>query len=204
MTHAFPESLKDGILNRAQIATALAVSENTITAWMGEGMPVLEHGGNGRAYRFQLSACWVWARNYQEGERQARETAERIAREAAAAFLNFGEEEDPEKQGLSANQMRELAQAELIAMQVNERRGDLVRAGRLRERLADLFAAFQRGMTTLPDFAEREFGLEPKDVQKMQNQCDQTLLEVRRQIETMIAPAGEPVAMPSRQSDLGV
>ena len=190
MAHTFPDHLEDGILNRAQIASALGVSENTITEWISRGFPVLEHGGNGRAYQFQLSACWIWARNYQEGEITARADADRITRAAAAEFLNLGDE--TAAPGLSPGEHRKLLEAELLQMQVNERRGDLVRVGRLGDRLADVFVSVQRSYTTMPDFAERELGLEPLDVQKMQDHCDQALIDLRVQIEAAIAPSGEP------------
>jgi phage terminase Nu1 subunit (DNA packaging protein) len=179
------------------------VSENTITEWLSKGLPVLEQGSNGRAYQFQLSACWIWARNYQDGEREARETAERIARAAAADFLNLGDDAE-HAPALSPQEHRKLLEAELLQMQVNERRGDLVRVGRLGDRLADVFASVQRSYTTMPDFAERELGLEPIDVQKMQDHCDQALLDLRIQIEAAIAPAGEPVPLDRNQKELGI
>jgi phage terminase Nu1 subunit (DNA packaging protein) len=194
VANTFPDHLEDGILNRAQIASALGVSENTITEWISRGFPVLEHGGNGRAYQFQLSACWIWARNYQEGEITARADADRITRAAAAEFLNLGDEVTAP--GLSPGEHRKLLEAELLQMQVNERRGDLVRVNRLSHSLADVFASVQRAFTTLPDYAELELGLEPAEVQKMQDKCDQSLIDLRLQIEAAIGPLVDPVSLP--------
>ncbi|MBL3611465.1 hypothetical protein JMM60_22460, partial [Rhodovulum sulfidophilum] len=48
--YPLPEGVEDTAMNRAQIARALDVSDNTISKWIAQGMPVLEEGGNGREY----------------------------------------------------------------------------------------------------------------------------------------------------------
>ena len=57
-------------LNKSQLARALNVSEPTVDRWIGDGMPVLSAGTNGRSYEFQLSECFAW-RKAREAERAA-------------------------------------------------------------------------------------------------------------------------------------
>lgn len=48
-------------LRKAEVAAHFAVSERTITRWMGAGMPFEKPFENG-AVRFVLSECEAWAR----------------------------------------------------------------------------------------------------------------------------------------------
>lgn len=48
-----PAGVADAVLNKSQLARALAVSEPTIDRWVADGMPVLSAGTNGRSYEFQ-------------------------------------------------------------------------------------------------------------------------------------------------------
>ncbi|MCE8421237.1 terminase small subunit, partial [Rhodovulum sulfidophilum] len=69
----------DTAMNRAQIARALDVSDNTISKWIAQGMPVLEEGGNGREYAFSPADCYAWRRHRDAETRAAKAAADRPA-----------------------------------------------------------------------------------------------------------------------------
>ena len=48
------------IVNKAQLAELHGVSEETLTRWQGEDMPVLEHGDRGLSNRYDVGATIRW------------------------------------------------------------------------------------------------------------------------------------------------
>lgn len=48
------------IVNKAELARLHDVSEETLSRWQGEGMPVLEHGDRGRANQYDTGATIRW------------------------------------------------------------------------------------------------------------------------------------------------
>ena len=63
MRHPLPAGVLDADCNQEQIAMALGTTVNTVARWIKQdGMPVAQHGGNGRAYILRLSHCWAWRR----------------------------------------------------------------------------------------------------------------------------------------------
>lgn len=58
------------IVNRQQLGESIGVSLPTIDAWVREGMPVVQRGGRGVAWEFDLAACVQWY-----GEKQRRQAA---------------------------------------------------------------------------------------------------------------------------------
>ncbi|MBK5924772.1 hypothetical protein CCR90_13540 [Rhodovulum sulfidophilum] len=91
--YPLPEGVEDTAMNRAQIARALDVSDNTISKWIAQGMPVLEEGGNGREYAFSPADCYAWRRHRDAEARAAKAAADRSASQLAMAFRNLDEED---------------------------------------------------------------------------------------------------------------
>lgn len=199
-----PDGVDDGVLNRAQLARAFNVQGNTITDWIGKGMPVLSQGQNGVSYEFQLSHCYAWRQSREDRARLDRERGERLASQAAMAFRNLDEDQAEEESSLTAEDLRKWSEAEYHRNRVAEQRGDLIRADRVRASLEDIFVTFGTAMETLPDFAEMEFGLSPDQVDKMKSRCDQTLEEVRRKLDELYARPGAVIPMGVRQGELSV
>lgn len=199
-----PDGLDDGVLNRTLLGRAFDVSENTISKWVLQGMPVEEVGGNGSSYSFRLSHCWAWRKQREETLRFEKEQAESLAQQAAMAFLNLGSDADEGERGLSAKAMKELAEADYQRNRAAELRGELVRASRVQALFEDLIVQFRVTMDTLPDWAEAEFGLTPRQVDAMQKRCDQVLIEAKHAISEHVLQRGEIVAGPGAQADLGV
>ncbi|RWR31346.1 DUF1441 family protein [Sinirhodobacter populi] len=202
--------LPDGVaddgtpLNRVQLAKAFGVSENTITKWVGQGMPVVSSGQNGISYEFRLSHCYAWRQSRDEKVRAAKVKGDQLAAQAALAFRNLDDDQAEEESELTADDLRKWSEAEYHRNRVAEQRGDLVRADRVRAVLEDLFVAFGTAMDTFPDFAEMEFGLSPAQVAKVQAHCDQTRDDLRQKIAALISRPGAVLAIGAQQGELSI
>lgn len=200
--------LPDGViddgtpLNRAQLAKAFAVSENTITKWLSQGMPVESTGQNGVSYEFRLSHCWAWRQDRDASTRAAKLRGDQLAAQAALAFRNLDDDQAEDEAELTADDLRKWSEAEYHRNRVAEQRGDLLRADRMRPLLEDLLVAFGTAMDNLPDFAEMNFGLSPSQVAQMQDYCDQVRGEARRLIEERMDRGGAVIALNGRQSEM--
>ncbi|OWJ69832.1 hypothetical protein CDV50_16055 [Haematobacter massiliensis] len=198
-----PDGVDDGVLNRAQLAKAFRVTENTITKWLGLGMPALSEGQNGVAYEFQLSHCYAWRQHRDEKARAAKQRGDHLAAQAALAFRNLDEDQAEEEAELTADDLRKWSEAEYHRNRVAEQRGDLIRADRVRAVLEEIFVAFGAQMETLPDFAEMEFGLTAAQVSKMEARCEQLRIDVRGRIEKLLT-RGAVVSLGDRQAEMEV
>lgn len=204
--YPLPDGVVDDgtLLNRAQLAKAFGVSENTITKWLSQGMPVESAGQNGVSYEFRLTHCWAWRQDRDERARAAKQRGDELAAQAALAFRNLDDDQAEDEAELTADDLRKWSEAEYHRNRVAEQRGSLVRADRMRSLIEDVFVTFGAEMDTLPDFAEMEFGLSAAQVAKLQDRCDQMREEVRRQIETVLSRAAVvKIAGQQSQMDLG-
>ncbi|WP_442772694.1 terminase small subunit [Paenirhodobacter enshiensis] len=201
-----PEGVEDDgtPLNRVQLARAFGVSENTITKWVGLGMPVLSGGQNGVSYEFSLRQCHAWRQQREAKLQETKARGDQLAAQAALAFRNLDDDRAEEEAELTADDLRKWSEAEYHRNRVAEQRGDLVRVDRLRSALDDIFVTFGAAMETLPDFAEMEFGLSPDQVEKIKRRCDQTRDEVRRKIEALVERPGAVIALGTRQGELSL
>jgi len=188
-----PAGVVDGLLNRSQLATAFGVSENSISKWMTQGMPVSAIGQNGVAYEFRLSHCWAWKQQRDDAARAARDRGDALAAQAALAFRNLDDDQAEDEGGLTADEIRKWADAEYARNKVAEQRGNLVRRDRVNDLLEDLLSAFQTSMQNLPDFCERELGISPAQVETVQTRVDKVLAEARNKIERKMQNTGTVV-----------
>lgn len=201
-----PEGVEDGVVNRAQLAVAFRVSENTVTKWIGQGLPALTAGANGVSYEFQLSHCFAWRAAKDDALRAGKLRGDQLAAQAALAFRNLDEDQAEDEGQLTAKDMREWSEAEYHRNRVAEQRGELVRAGRMSELLEDLLGVVRTSINTMPDYMEREFGLSATHVDKVQTRCDQILIDMRQRIEReILGPAVvTPLSGRGEQSNLGL
>jgi phage terminase Nu1 subunit (DNA packaging protein) len=186
-----PDGLSDAVVNRAQLATALGVSENTITKYVTQGIPVITAGANGQSYEFQLSECYAWRMWRDDEVRAIKAAGDAAARQMAMLFRN-SDDDDDDQPFMSARQIQEEADADYRRQRAAELRGELVRASKMRVLLEDILMEFRTSITTLVDYCEIEFGLKPDQTDKLQRRCDQALVQSRvRMSEELCAPAGE-------------
>lgn len=181
-----PQGVEDGIVNRAQLSIAFSVSENTITKWIQIGMPVLSAGQNGVSYEFKLSHCWAWKQSRDDEARAAKRRGDQLAAQAAMAFRNLDADAAEDEADLTAGDVRAWSEAEYARNRVAEQRGDLVRADRVQVVLEDLLVGFRTAITTLPDWAEVELGLDAPAVAHLQTRCDEILKDARTEAEKIM------------------
>ncbi|MDZ4392274.1 DUF1441 family protein [Cypionkella sp.] len=198
-----PEGVEDGVLNRAQLALAFNMSENTISKWVLQGMPVQSAGQNGVAYEFCLSHCWAWKQSRDEDAMAAKRRGDQLATQAALAFRNLGDDEDDANSQMTASEVRAWAEAEYHRNRAAEQRGELMRTSRVQQAVEDMIVAFGTAMDTLPDWAELEFGLTPHQVQQLQDKADAIRQEARHICERMIGGGGV-IALGTQQGELVV
>lgn len=191
-----PDGVDDSVLlNRAQLAIAFKVSENTVTKWVGQGMPAESSGSNGLSYAFRLSHCYAWRMEREERLRSDKVRGDQAAQQAALAFLNVSGDDEEAQSALTPAEMRAWAEAEYHRNRAAEQRGDLVRASVVAGLLQELLSVVRGGISALPDFAEAELGLTADATAKLQSKCDQVLIELRHTIERTSLSSGGVVAM---------
>lgn len=201
--YPLPEGIDDAVVNRGQCASALRVSENIVSKYLDQGMPVLSRGSNGQAYEFQLSECFAWKMWRDAEQRRKRDEGDRAAAQMALLFRN-DDEEDPNGPVMTADQIAAEADAAYRKARADELRGELVRAHRMRALLEDLLVMFRGSIMTIPDFAEMQFGLVPDQVQALQDRCDQVLIQARAEIDrVLVAPKGEVEQLPGASGQAG-
>lgn len=194
-----PKGVEDGVLNRAQLARAFQVSENTITKWISQGMPALSQGQNGVAYEFQLAHCYAWKMARDEKARAERLRGDHLAQQAALAFRNLDDDQEAEEAGLTADEMRKWAEAEYHRNRVAEQRGDLVRSDRVRTVMEDAIMVVAASLEALPDWLELEMSLTPVQVQAVQTHIDHIRVEMRAELEKVTRGTGQVVAFGETQ-----
>lgn len=191
-----PEGVDDGILNRSQLAIAFRVSENTVTGWVKAGMPVQAEGQNGVAYEFRLSHCWAWRASRNAAAQEERRRGDALAQQAAMRFLNLDGDEAETRGTLTAKQMQDWADAEYKRNRLDEQRGDLVQAQAMRALLEALLGAVRLWVQTLPDWCEREFGMQSDEVVKLEARGNQILEEMQESIRRDLLAPAKVVAFP--------
>lgn len=182
-------------LNRSQLARAFQVSENTITKWIDKGMPVLEAGTNGQAYKFVLAECYAWRRHDEETERAEREASDRAAQQLSMLFRNDDEEDRPSGRILTADEIARESEADFKRNKAAELRGDLVRASRVRALNEEVLAQARIQIITLVDFCEMEFGLSADQVDVLQRRVNATLVDMRDGLARICATDARPRAV---------
>jgi phage terminase Nu1 subunit (DNA packaging protein) len=185
-----PAGVPDAVVNKYQLADALAVSQTTLDNWRRAGLPVEEEGTNGRSYQFRLSVCHAWAAQRREGEASARRQAEGAAQQLRLALIG----DDPgaaARSRLSPREQREILEAEVAYMQAARRRLELIEAEAVAEAFQDVFAAIRDGLDALPDRLGRELALDGAGIEAAQAICDDVMQGARRRVRELIGDAGD-------------
>lgn len=179
--YPLPEGVEDVVMNRGTIAKALGVSENIITKYLEQGMPVLSKGSNGQAYEFLPSECFAWKMHRDAELADRRAAGDRAAAQMSLMFRNDDEDEASTGPVLTAEQIIKESQADYQRNKAAEQRRELVRAARVREAFEDMLIVVRTQIVSLVDFAEMEFGLSPAQVRTMQSRCDGALVQMRQE-----------------------
>lgn len=160
--HPLPEGVETAEMSQEDVAAALSVSVNTVAKWIKLGMPVVEPGGQGRAYVLDLAECWAWKaeRDAQDAARDG--AAKKAVQDMQASFLGL---EGGQSDGLSPLQRRQLAEADMVQSRAAQLRRQLVPLEEVREMLDDIFGIIREGVESLPDRLERVLDLDADEVE---------------------------------------
>lgn len=178
--YPLPEGVEDVVMNRDELATAMAVSTNTVGQWISAGMPTLQEGGNGKAYELQLSQCWAWkqARDRNEAARM-----EKVKNSAAALRLALvGGGSGASIDALDPRQKREILSAQMEQERFQAHRNQLLRREDVRDLLDNLLVLFRDTLEAAPDRVERIEAMPPKAVTGLIDVLDGVLEEAENRI----------------------
>jgi phage terminase Nu1 subunit (DNA packaging protein) len=171
-----PAGVEDAVVNRRQLATAFGVSENTIDRWVGQGMPVLEAGSNGRSYQFQLSACWSWRERQKSAEQEANDKAEHAVRQLRLALLGgTSGGGDDQARALSPKERAAIYEAEIAYTRLLRERGELIPVGEVVETFEGVFGLVRAAILDMPDRLAREIALDGGQVERVVRIGDEIL-----------------------------
>lgn len=181
VAYPLPKGVDDADMNLGQLAQAFGTSNNTITKWRLDGMPVEQEGTNGQSYVFRLSHCWAWRAAKQADEKSARAAGDQAAHQLRMHFLNLQDQDS--RPLLSARQRMDELDAELKYNIAARQRRELIHSTEVEAILSSIAAEFRAGLQNLPDWAERELGLTTAQVTKMIGYCDEVLNATANMIE---------------------
>ena len=185
--HPLPRGVSDAVLNRKQLAQALGSSEPTIDRWIGEGMPVLERGTNGKAYQFQLSHCYAW-RQLRETEQAAQDSqAENAVRQMRLALLG-GDVGDSER-ALNPRERQAIYAAEVEWQKLARMRGEVIPAAEVTDLLQQVFSLVRAAINAMPDRLARDAGLTAAQVDQAEAVGDDILADMQSALSQHVANA---------------
>lgn len=178
--YPLPDGVGDCVMNREELADALATSMNTITAWINAGMPVQQTGGQGKAYELRLAVCWAW-RQARRAEEDLRSEEVKRAQQAMRLALVGGTSGDS-IEALDPKQRREIIQAQIEHERFAAHRKQLMRRDDVRELVENLLMLVRDTMESAPDQVERIDAMPPKAVDAFVDVCDRLVEEFARRI----------------------
>lgn len=178
--HPLPEGVTDCVMNREELAEALATSLPTITSWIGAGMPVQQQGGLGKAYELRLSVCFAWRQA--QRMREDLESQQRRNSIAAMRLALVGGANGDSIEALDPKQRREILTAQIEQERFQAQRNQLLRRDDVREMLEELFSMVRDTMDAAPDRVERIQAMPPKAVEAFILVCDGAIDEFKAKI----------------------
>ncbi|TPN79974.1 terminase small subunit [Mesorhizobium sp. B1-1-2] len=179
--YPLPDGVGDCVMNREELADALATSMNTITAWINAGMPVQQTGGQGKPYELRLAHCWAW-RQSKKADEDLR-SAEVKSAQAALRLALVGGVAGDSIEALDPKARREILAVQIEHERFSAQRKQLMRRADVAEMLDQIFAMVRDTMEAAPDRVERIEAMPPKAVQAFIGICDATIDELRGRID---------------------
>lgn len=163
-------------LNRDELAQAMGVSLPTVDRWVRDGCPVMQRGGNGRPYAFDLGQVKAW----RDGIVMEEQADERRRRELIAQqeLELLGGVDD----GLTAKDRRAVMEAELVTNKVRRERGELVESAEVNLMLERLFRTIANNLQLIPSRLEKRLQLSPSVVAELQSAIDDIQEGVAREL----------------------
>lgn len=193
--YPLPAGVDDVVMTLDELADALQVMRNTVTAWIGKGMPAIQEGGQGKPYALQLSHCWAW-RQAQKADDALQ--SEKVKRAQAALRLALVGGSDDAIEALDPKTRREIMAVQIEQERFRQERNELMRREDVREAFEVIFGILRDRMNAAPDVIERRQALAPEVVNLLIDICDEIVAGTRDAIERFWRD--HPVSNGSRDS----
>lgn len=180
--YPLPRGVMDADMNQEEIAQSLNTTVNTVAKWIRQdGMPVVQQGGNGKAYILRLSHCYAW--------KKGRDAAVSLQSQHNKAQINalqaefLGMDTNSPMAGLSAKQRDELAAADIRWSRAQHLRKQLVPLADVVSVLEAICTKVREGIEAMPDRLERELNLKPEEVAAVVRIGEDVLQTIHDRIE---------------------
>lgn len=159
----------------------------TIRTWIAKGCPVVQEGGQGRAYELDARAVseWLKACGYAAGvqDKQRADNDEQLRLE----LLGDSALDQPHSNEvrLSPTAKRDLLQAEVASVKLAEKRRQLVSADGVLLEWTRANSTLRDRLRQLPDMLQRQFALSDEQTAAALDIIDDTLIELARTLEEL-------------------
>jgi len=180
-----PEGVPDASFNKRELADFFAVSLPTLDAWIGDGLPALVEGTNGRSWEFQASAAWAWKCARDEGERIKSTAAQ--ASIAAMRLALVGGKAGNSMQSLPPKERQQLYDVEAAYEKLRRERNQTLDRDEVKAVMNDLLRIVRDTLSMAPDTLERKVGLDGKGVEAATEVCDDILAALDQRISKFFA-----------------
>jgi hypothetical protein len=137
------------LVNKRELAKAMAVSEPTIESWLDLGMPVVSKGSNGVAYEFDLDAVRSWKASRDQA---SRDEVERRQNELFGDGIRLAPDGD-------VRQLRERAALETDIMVLSAKRRELIPRKEVEDDYAAVFGLIRQHLLSLDAALTKSAGL---------------------------------------------
>lgn len=171
----------------SELAKHLDITEPTLRAFLDKhpDFPVVQKGGRGKAYAFDLTEAIPFYRQRKVEEEEAEEA--RKAQLAQIAF-DLGDSVSQRPKGMAPAEYRVHLQNEQLARRLRIEAGDLIVASEMRALLRDPFSHARKGFLNVGRKVGRQHALPPEVVQAITDEIKAVLSHL---VDSLIEIAGE-------------
>lgn len=162
------------ILNRADLACEMGVSEQTVDRWITQGCPVERKGSKGTPYRFDLAAVQAWRGTIDAQRREQRSRIDEVVRQS--------QQQSADRQDRGASLEKAALEAEILRMRAERDCGELVPAIEVRATFERAFGYLAQFLQALPDRIALQAGLDPVTQDRLQIAIDTAQVELAREL----------------------
>lgn len=184
--YPMPSDRADDVLNRTELARAFQVSEPTVDRWIAEGVPVLQSGSNGKAYRFRLAEVRAWQLR-KDAEEKATEARKAKAIHQMQMELLGGTHNEASEELLSPKARREIYELDSVYRSMALARGELVPRSDVDAVLNAVFGIVRKSINGMPDRLSRDAGLTGRQSEQAVAVIDDILTDLNRELDAFAA-----------------
>ncbi|MEP2977973.1 MAG: terminase small subunit [Lentilitoribacter sp.] len=180
------EGVKDMEMSAKELSQFFGKSTTTIAEWhQTGGMPVLEHGGHGKPYKFLLSHVYAWFMDREQKNAVSIVQQQEDIKQARLALFPDGEEVD-ETMGMSSKERVEFYKAQNLYMQTNEFRENYCPKQDVVDVIEEILVLVRDTMTGLPSLLENDANATPQQVELAIKVSDQMITTMQQKVQSSV------------------